>query len=92
VLSGLAPTATPPGGSGPDRDRKAARGRVADEVWLAVVGDDHLDVSGEGAGRAQHLALERGRGVDRDGAAGGDVDLEQPGDRLVQGYRRPRWR
>jgi hypothetical protein len=29
--------------------------------------------------------LERGRRIDRDRAASGDIDLEQPGDRLVEG-------
>ena len=38
--------------------------------------------------RRSILHCERGRGIDRDRAAGGDVDLEQPGDRLVEGIER----
>jgi hypothetical protein len=64
---------------------QAAGGGVVDEIGLAVIGNDHLGIGGKRAGEAKHLALERGRRVDRDRSASRDVELEQPRDRLVEG-------
>jgi hypothetical protein len=72
-------------GMGAHGDRVTAAGVIVDEVGLWVVRDDHLDLCGERAGKAQQLAFDRRCRIDRDRAARRDVDLEQPGDRLIQG-------